>query len=79
MSAPHVTGVAAQMLEKNSELDQGQVESILKDSALYIPAGSMDIFDLTPTMDWYTYSWENNATGSGLIQADAALTAVSAP
>jgi subtilisin family serine protease len=79
MSAPHVTGVAAQMLEKNSDLDQGQVESILKDSALYIPAGSMDIFDLTPTMDWYTYSWENNATGSGLIQADAALTAVSAP
>jgi subtilisin family serine protease len=76
MSAPHVTGVAAQMLEKNPTLDQGQVESILKGTALNIPAGSMSIFDLTPTMDWYTYSWGTNATGSGLIQADAALTAV---
>ena len=76
MSAPHVTGIAAQMLEKNSALDQGQVESILKGSALNIPAGSMDIFDLFPEMDWYTYSWETNATGSGLVQADAALAAV---
>src|SRR4030042_299354 len=31
MSAPHVTGVIAQMLEKDSSLDQMQVESILKD------------------------------------------------
>lgn len=79
MAAPHVTGVAAQMLEKNPTMDQGQVESILKTTALNIPAGSMEIFDLTPTMDWYTYSWGTNATGSGLIQADAALTDVSAP
>ncbi len=39
MAAPHVTGVAAQMLEKNSELDQGQVESILKSTALDIQLG----------------------------------------
>jgi len=73
MSAPHVTGVAAQMLEKNSALDQGRIESILKHTALDIPAGSMDIFDLSPVMDWYTYAWGTNATGSGLVQADAAL------
>ena len=78
MSAPHVTGVAAQMLEKNPTLDQGQIESTLKGTALNIPAGSMEIFDLSPTMGWYTYSWGTNATGSGLIQADAALTAVPA-
>ena len=78
MAAPHVTGVAAQMLEKNSELDQGQVESILKTTALNIPAGSMDIFDLSPTVGWgwHTYSWGTNATGLGLVQADAALAAV---
>ena len=76
MSAPHVTGVAAQMLEKNPTLDQAQVESILKTTALNIPAGSMDIFDLSPEMGWYTYSWGTNATGSGLIQADMALAAV---
>ena len=76
MAAPHVTGVAAQMLEKDASLDQAQVESILKDTALEIPAGSMDIFDLSPEMDWYTYSWGANATGSGLIQADDALAAI---
>jgi len=76
MSAPHVTGVAAQMLEKNADLDQYQIESILKDTALPIPAGSMDVFDLSPVMGWYTYSWGDDATGSGLIQADAALDAI---
>jgi subtilisin family serine protease len=78
MAAPHVTGVAAQMLEKNPTLDQGQVESIMKSSALGIPAGSMTVFDLSPTMDWYTYTWGTDATGSGLIQANAALSMVSA-
>ena len=76
MAAPHVTGVAAQMLEKNPTLDQGQVESILKTTALNIPAGSMDIWNLSPTQGWYTYSWGTDATGSGLVQADAALAAV---
>ena len=76
MAAPHVTGVAAQMLEKDPTLTQGQVESILKTTALEIPAGSMDIFDLSPEMDWYTYSWGTDATGSGLIQAEDALAAI---
>ena len=76
MSAPHVTGVAAQMLEKNADLDQPQVESILKSTAPGIPAGSMTVFDLSPTQDFYTYSWGTDATGSGLIQADSALAAV---
>jgi subtilisin family serine protease len=76
MSAPHVTGIAAQMLQKDPTLDQGQVESILKGTALNIPAGSMSIFDLTPIMGYYTYSWGTNATGAGLVQADAALAAI---
>lgn len=76
MSAPHVTGIAAQMLEKDPTLGQGKVESILKNTALDITAGSMSIFDLSPTMGWYTYSWGMNATGSGLVQADSALAAV---
>ena len=76
MSAPHVTGVAAQMLEKNPALAQGQIESILKSTALDIPAGSMTIFDLSPTQGWYEYSWGTDATGSGLVQANAALAAI---
>ncbi len=79
MSAPHVTSVAAQMLEKNPALDQAQVESILKGTSLNIPAGSMTVFDLSPTQGFYTYSWGTDATGSGLIQADMALAAVSGP
>jgi subtilisin family serine protease len=78
MSAPHVTGVAAQLLEKNPTLNQMQVESILKSTAVPIPAGSMEIFDLSPVQGWYTYAWESNATGAGLIQADLALAATPA-
>jgi len=73
MSAPHVTGVVAQMLEKNSTLDQAQVEDILKSTALPIPDGSMEVWDLSPVQDWYTYEWGANATGAGMILADGAL------
>ncbi len=76
MATPHVTAVAAQMLEKNPTLDQAQVESVLKSTALPIPAGSMLIYDLSPTLGWYTYSWGADATGAGLVQADGALAAV---
>jgi subtilisin family serine protease len=76
MAAPHVTGVAAQMLQKNPLLGQADVESILKSTALDIPAGSMEIFDLVPTQGWYEYSWGTDATGSGLVQANAALAAI---
>jgi subtilisin family serine protease len=75
MSAPHVTGIAAQMLEKDEALTQTQVESILKSTALPIPPGSMLVFDLSPTQGFYTYSWGADATGSGLIQGDAAVAA----
>jgi len=76
MSAPHVTGVVAQMLQKDDRLTQTQVESILKSTALPIPAGSMPVFDLSPTMGFYTYTWGDDATGSGLVQANAALLAI---
>jgi hypothetical protein len=71
-----VTGVAAQMLEEDAALTQADVESILKNTALPIVAGSMSVFDISPTPEWYTYSWELDgleATGAGLIQADAAV------
>jgi subtilisin family serine protease len=76
MAAPHVTGVVALMLEENPDLTQAEVENILKDTALAIPAGSANVWDLSPTQGWYTYSWGDDATGSGLIQADKALEAI---
>jgi len=76
MATPHVSAVAALMLEKNPTLNQAQVESIIKATALPIPPGSMTVWDLVPTQGWYTYSWGSDATGAGLIQADAAVAAV---
>jgi subtilisin family serine protease len=79
MSTPHVSAVAALMLEKNHTLSQGTVESILKSTALDIPPGSMTIYDYD---HWATVEWEletptpYEATGAGLIQADAAVAAV---
>ena len=75
MAAPHVTSVVAQMLEEDPALAQADVESILEDTALEIPAGSMSVFDLDPAEGFYTYSWGDDATGSGLIQADKAVAA----
>jgi hypothetical protein len=69
------------MLQKNPGLTQAQVETILKTTALTIPAsGTRIIFDFaTPNV---SISWDTdcggaacNAVGSGLIRADAALAA----
>lgn len=79
MATPHVTSVAAMMLEKNPSLVQGQVETILEKTALPIKPGSMTVWDLFPTQGWYTYSWRKDATGSGLVQANKAVAAVPNP
>lgn len=67
MSAPHVTSAAALLLEKEPTLLQADIESILKSTALAIPAGSADVFFVG------LQTWGDDATGSGLIQVDAAL------
>jgi subtilisin family serine protease len=74
MASPHVAALAALMLEKNPGLRQGQVSSILKGSALAIPAGSAQVWNpFLDTPGFETISWGADATGSGLVQADAAL------
>jgi len=77
MATPHVTSAIALMLEKNPSLTQSQVEAILENTALYIPAGSMMIWDFAPPfMNWVTYSWGSDATGHWLVQADQAIALV---
>ena len=81
MSAPHVSALAALMLEKNPDLTQAEIESILKNTALtLLDNGSRDIWDNT---DAATVTWDTDCdgipcdpVGSGLIQADTALSAV---
>lgn len=74
MSAPHTAAVAALMLEKNPSLTQAQVESILKSTALPIPPGFGGDIQITGGFADMQV-WGANATGSGLIQADAAIAA----
>jgi subtilisin family serine protease len=77
MATPHITGVIALMLQKKPNLTQGEVEDILKTTALAISPGSMEVYDYGPQgWGWYTYEWDENATGAGLIQADEAIKAV---
>jgi len=81
MATPHVASIAALMLEKNPSLSQSAVESILKSSALTMPAsGTQHIFDFDHFAD---ISWDTtcgadpcNAVGSGVVQANAALALV---
>ena len=79
MATPHVASVAALMLQKNPALNQGQVESILKSTALAIPTpGSKLVFDFD---HFATIAWDSacgalgacDAVGSGLVNAAAAI------
>jgi subtilisin family serine protease len=67
MATPHVVGVVALMLQKNPGLTAGQVETILEGTALHINPGSANV-----ARDGLQ-TWGANATGAGLIQADAAV------
>jgi subtilisin family serine protease len=72
-AAPHVTGIAAQMLQKNPGLDQAAVETILRSSALPIPPS----FDLATPVQ-FVPGWGGNATGAGLARGAAAVAATPA-
>lgn len=84
MATPHVAAVAALMLQKNPNLRQAQVESILKASALPLaPVGSRAIFDFDrpAVVSWDTLcgSAVCDAVGAGVLQADVALAMTPAP
>jgi len=79
MATPHVSAVAALMLQKNPSLNQASIESILKTTALPIPHNTlMTIYSIAPSLGWYDMIWGGSeATGAGLVQADSAVAAVS--
>jgi subtilisin family serine protease len=73
MAAPHVAGIVALMAQKKPDLTAGAAEAILEGSAIELPSGCRDV----PNPDGSTTEvcWEANATGAGLANAAAALTA----
>ncbi|RJS81366.1 hypothetical protein CW713_06395 [Methanophagales archaeon] len=78
MATPHVSGVAAMMLQKDPTLTQPQVEDSLKGTATPLPTaipGWPFAYNWVrwPGGDVYAFLWAADATGAGIIQADAAL------
>lgn len=72
MASPHVAGIAALMMQKNPALTQSMVEALMEGAAKPIGAGCAAINGPSgPT----TTCWGTDATGAGLITADAALAA----
>jgi subtilisin family serine protease len=72
MSSPHVAGIAALMAQKFNGLTAAQAETILTGSAIPLPPGNRDVFDINAN-SVVNYSWGADATGSGLATAEAAL------
>lgn len=77
MAAPHVSGVLALVLQRDMEdghidLDQYGAEALLEETAFPVGPGSAMVIDPF-TGNYVTVSWGADASGSGLVQADAAV------
>jgi subtilisin family serine protease len=72
MAAPHVSGIVALMAQRDPGLTQAQAESALEAAALRLDPGCRNVID--PNVGAAVeYCWGADATGAGLITADAAL------
>ncbi len=74
MASPHVAGIVALMLQADPTLTAADAEAILTGTALPLAPGSRTITG--PSGATETVSWGADATGAGLVDADAALAAV---
>ena len=70
MASPHVAGIVALMAQKYPGLDASQAEAILTGAVIALPAGCRTIMSPYGSEE---VCWGDDATGSGLITADAAL------
>jgi len=77
MASPHVAGIVALMLQKNSSLTAGAVEGYLTSSAIYLAPGCRTVYQ--PSGPPQSICWGADATGAGLATADAALAATPLP
>jgi subtilisin family serine protease len=71
MAASHVAGVAALMLQKNKGLTQSEIENTLKKAAIPLSPGCAYV--TAPTGVTNPLCWGADATGAGLLNAEAAL------
>ena len=74
MASPHVAGLVALMAERKSDLTAAEAESILETSAIPMGAGAMyDPYYYYRAGMFVLLEWGTDATGSGLVNAPAAL------
>jgi len=74
MASPHVAGIAALMMQIDPTLNAEEVETILEGAAIPLPQGCRMVRG--PSGPAVETCWGDDATGAGLITADAALAAV---
>ncbi|UCE43465.1 MAG: S8 family serine peptidase, partial [Candidatus Bathyarchaeota archaeon] len=73
MSAPHVSGMAALVLQSYPSFGQKAMEAILKNAAHGLPIPSDGSWVYDPWYGVYHFEWFGNDWGSGFLQADTAL------
>ncbi|MCE5309971.1 MAG: S8 family serine peptidase [Acidobacteriales bacterium] len=73
MASPHVAGIVALMAQKNPALSAAQAETILESTAIPLSAGCRTVYDSSGASS--SVCWGADATGAGLVTADAALAA----
>ena len=71
MASPHVAGVVALMAQKNPDITASEAERKLERTALAIDAGSRTVYN--PDGSTSVVSWGEDATGAGIVNAQAAL------
>lgn len=74
MASPHVAGIVALMAQKDPSLTAAEAEFLLESTAIPLPPGSLNVYG--PSGSVTQYSWGADATGSGLVDAAAALNAL---
>jgi subtilisin family serine protease len=74
MASPHVAGIVALMAQKDPALTASEAEAILEGSAITLPAGCRTVYGSSGTAE--EICWGTDATGAGLVTADAALAAI---
>jgi subtilisin family serine protease len=71
MASPHVAGIVALMAQKHPALVQEDAEAYLERAAIPLPADCRTVAQ--PSGPPQPICWGADATGAGLITADAAL------
>ena len=77
MASPHVAGIVALMAQTKNDLTASEAETILEATAISLPAGSRSIRQPNGVTN-VEFTWGTDATGAGLVRADAAVAAAAA-